>query len=143
MQVGFSIHGDQTAERGFRRLARGADDLRDPLGQLEDEILADVQRQFQTEGFGRWKVLSPAYEAWKERVAPGRPMLVLTGSLRQYLTSEQSVQVAGDRLRALLPAELYKLEGRGISTAGTADRANEVFESWLSGLVRESFRGRD
>lgn len=47
-------------------------------------------RQFAAEGSaetGRWSPLSPPYKRYKDRVRPGRPILVFNGDLKQEMTS--------------------------------------------------------
>jgi len=40
------------------------------------------------EGRSRWEALSPRYKQWKDAMAPGQPILVLTGEMRASLTQE-------------------------------------------------------
>lgn len=48
-------------------------------------------KQFDSEGYGpaagSWAALSTKYAAWKSKAAPGAPLLVLSGKLREALTS--------------------------------------------------------
>ena len=50
----------------------------------------EVSKQFEGRGVGpqsgSWAALSSKYAAWKERVTPGRPLLVLSGALGAALT---------------------------------------------------------
>ena len=40
------------------------------------------------EGRSAWEQLSPQYKQWKDAMAPGQPILVLTGEMRASLTQE-------------------------------------------------------
>lgn len=55
---------------------------------------AAVAAQFSAEGdgpvMGAWADLSPDYAAWKAGAAPGSPLLVLSGRMRDALTSPAS-----------------------------------------------------
>ena len=47
-------------------------------------------RQFKEQGSvetGKWSPLSPPYARWKERVRPGRPILVFDGDLKRDMTT--------------------------------------------------------
>lgn len=74
-------------------LARFRDNIADALPAFE--AMADHQatvntRQFNTRGaYGgtRWAPLSPAYGAWKARNHPGKPLLELSGDLRDSFTT--------------------------------------------------------
>lgn len=64
-----------------------------------------VGEQFEARGkgpSGSWAALSTKYAAWKERVAPGRPLLVLTGALGAALTDSADAgarrDISGDSL---------------------------------------------
>ena len=55
---------------------------------------AAEERQFAAEGQGpnrgHWAPLTDAYAAWKAQVAPGNPILELSGRMREALTSSSS-----------------------------------------------------
>lgn len=53
------------------------------------------------EGLRKWAALSPEYARWKARVAPGAPILTLTGRLRRSLagqTADSIVEIDDFRL---------------------------------------------
>jgi hypothetical protein len=56
------------------------DNLSVPLSQIGENLRANITGQFATEGqvgiSGKWAPLSATYGAWKERHAPGTPILV-------------------------------------------------------------------
>jgi phage gpG-like protein len=71
---------------------RFADEIADlrPLMELFGDVFrSQMTQQFASEGrhgSGGWAALSPAYEKWKREHYPGRPIGVLTGSLRSAMT---------------------------------------------------------
>jgi hypothetical protein len=64
----------------FINFAGKVDDLSMPLTQVGANLRERIAGQFSSEGAGgysgEWAPLSPAYGAWKERHAPGTPILV-------------------------------------------------------------------
>ena len=60
---------------------------------LHDEI----RRVFETEGYGTWPPLSPGYAARKRSIAPGKPILQLTGA---YFRAATSRSAQGSRVSA-------------------------------------------
>ena len=61
--------------------------------KIRDDFLGEVATSFKSRGrsTGRsWAPLSPTYKAWKDSAYPGRPLLVLTGRLRESLTNARS-----------------------------------------------------
>ena len=65
-------------------------DLADEMGEIDERlnsldlkdlipvIVEEVVRVFESEGYGQWPALSPAYQAWKSANYPGQPILRLT-----------------------------------------------------------------
>jgi hypothetical protein len=144
MRVWVEIEGDRKTERGLDRFGRRVTDMSEPMGALGDEMLASIDRQFATEGGGRWKPLDDAYSRWKQKHHPA-PMLVLTGSLRRYLAGRRSVTVGprGVSWRGLPPGELYKLEDRPVWPQVGRVEAHTALERWLRETAREAFPGHD
>ena len=64
-------------------------DLADNIGEIDERlnsldlndlvpvIVEEVVRVFETEGYGQWPALSPAYKEWKAANYPGQPILRL------------------------------------------------------------------
>ena len=64
-------------------------DLADEIGEIDERlnsldlkdlvpvIVDEVVRVFETEGYGQWPALSPAYKEWKAANYPGQPILRL------------------------------------------------------------------
>ena len=64
-------------------------DLADEMGEIDERlnsldlndlvpvIVEEVVRVFETEGYGQWPALSPAYKEWKAANYPGQPILRL------------------------------------------------------------------
>lgn len=85
-------------QRMMVALERGGTDLSDFARFVFPKMVpifeAEVARQFAAEGQGpnrgSWAELSPAYGEWKEAHYPGKPILELTGKLREALTSSSA-----------------------------------------------------
>lgn len=80
--------------------AETADVSRHILPRLVPVLEAGAAAQFDAEGrgpiSGAWAPLSPKYAAYKQKVAPGAPILVLTGRLRDALTNGSSANALRD-----------------------------------------------
>lgn len=81
--------GMKPVAHDLRRLAVNARNMKPAMEQVAQLAVDAVRDQFETEGshFGesQWAALSPRYKVWKQRVAPGKPILELTGKLRRYV----------------------------------------------------------
>lgn len=88
----FEVRPDETQfARTFSRWADQIDDLQPAFEQITQSFYEGEERQFASQGAagsGGWKPLSSAYKKWKDRRYPGRPLLVMTGALRDALTSK-------------------------------------------------------
>jgi len=88
--ITFEVAGVQQLNRTLGVMASNVQDLTGVWDDLRDDFLQGEAEQFDSEGgaaSGGWEALSPAYAAWKEMAAPGRPILMLTGRLRASLTN--------------------------------------------------------
>ena len=59
-------------------------------GKIRDDFLDEVGESFSSRGRStgtQWAPLSPVYAAWKNSAYPGRPLLVLTGRMRESFDS--------------------------------------------------------
>ena len=83
------VLGEEQVARVLDGVEYRAQDMR-PIWQILAEDFYQVEEeQFATEGgfSGGWAELSERYKVWKEAHYPGRPILVLTGALREAITS--------------------------------------------------------
>lgn len=82
--------------RGIPEAKRPVERLTAALSRF-DWFWADVlqaftereRRWFDAEGEGDWAPLSPTYAAWKAMAFPGQPLMVLSGDMRDQLTSPE------------------------------------------------------
>lgn len=95
--------GRSTAEfqKEIAQVGQRARDLTVPLRQFIPIWFRQEKQVFAAQGIPRWPQLSPAYESWKNRVAPGRPILQLSGDLYRSLTSMTSQTIAEAHPRSL------------------------------------------
>jgi phage gpG-like protein len=114
-----TVQGEQRLRQALNRLATSIQDY-SPAWKPITQIFRDAMRgQFATggaRGGKKWAPLSRAYSRWKERVAPGRPILVLTGDLVLSLTSRtgdtiQNEQPLSLALGTTLPYAKYHQNG--------------------------------
>lgn len=80
------VSGDGPSEEQIRRLAAQLSDLRGFWPKVVPLFIVWMRLQFESEGayFGRpWAPLSPEYRVQKERLAPGKGILVFAGGIRQ------------------------------------------------------------
>lgn len=98
----FELEGVEVFSRAFNRLEQGIDDFRSIWPNVAKEFYAIEHEQFASEGAhgasGKWAPLSPAYRKWKETHFPGQPILKLTHSLYESLTSPDA------------PASIFRIE---------------------------------
>lgn len=105
--------------RAFSRFGENVKDLSPVWQVLADDFLKVERDQFVSEGqsgSGGWVPLSPGYAAWKAKHAPGRPLLVQSGKLRQSLTErggEHIEEIRADSLRlgTEVPYAIYHQKG--------------------------------
>ena len=96
----FELAGEVFYSRMFELAAEEARDLSEPLEQAGHVVLGAVAQQFATEGrrAGGWPPLSPRYAAWKARHYPGRPILVLTGAMKEAALDPRAIQTSPRRM---------------------------------------------
>lgn len=80
----------------FEKIPRALEDFHNDIDdwsrflrqKFTPTYLEDVNTNFQTEGskVGGWEGLDPAYEAWKEKFYPGRPLNVLKRRILQSVS---------------------------------------------------------
>lgn len=79
--------GTEKFIRGFNRYNAQMKDLREPLNAIADDFYKVEARNFRGGGVPeKFQPLSPRYAARKAKIAPGRPIMVLHGNLRNALT---------------------------------------------------------
>lgn len=87
VELSFQMLGKEVFVRGFNRYAHKVQDWREAFEQVWQNYIDINRRNFQRGGYPqRFKSLSPAYRAWKDKHYPGRPILTLTGDLRRSMT---------------------------------------------------------
>ncbi|MFT4471703.1 phage virion morphogenesis protein [Arthrobacter sulfonylureivorans] len=73
----------------LERYSSRAGDAEPMFQGMADQVAAENLQQFTALGayYGaRWKPLSPRYAAWKKKRYPSKPLMVLSGLLRESLT---------------------------------------------------------
>ena len=86
---------EDDADRELRLVAAGLGDLRSFWPMLVPVVTGWWRRQFETEGAfagSPWARLSPGYAIQKAARAPGKPILQLTGRMKQEVSRPQRRQ---------------------------------------------------
>jgi len=76
---------------GLEKWSKLIKDWRPIWRDVERLFLKHEQRQFKTKGLAtgpEWAPLSENYKQWKKKHAPGKPLLVFTGTLKEALTKK-------------------------------------------------------
>jgi phage gpG-like protein len=74
--------------------SRHIKDFRDLWPDIVEAFTRREELWFSKEGEGTWPALSPDYAAWKSIVHPGKPKLVLSGSLKESLVNPSRAKLA-------------------------------------------------
>lgn len=88
--LSFIVEGDDRLSAAMQRLDLTFKDFR-PLFIEASKLFYEFEAEaFESEGtssrIGQWEGLTRQYARWKEKVAPGKPLLELTGALKASLT---------------------------------------------------------
>lgn len=101
LEIRYAV-GDKDDELAMQRMVSAFERLDGDFSDFGKHVFpkliplfeAETKRQFNDEGSGpnrgHWAPLSPAYAAWKSRVAPGKPINELSGRMREALTESSS-----------------------------------------------------
>jgi len=84
------------------RLGGHISDFRELFLMQQAEVIRVVRKQFESEGAylgSPWASLHPRYAAWKEQHAPGRPIGVLSGEMRDLAEDGALFNFDVDRTR--------------------------------------------
>jgi phage gpG-like protein len=101
LDIRYTIHGQddklavENIALAFEKAAAGVKDFERYLfPKLSRVFEAQEERQFAAEGAGphrgRWLPLTEVYAEWKGQHAPGNPLLVLSGRMKEALTQSSS-----------------------------------------------------
>lgn len=162
LTVTFDVAGEGQFVRAFEAYDHELRDLSDPFEDVADHLVRVVGEQFVSEGAhglgAKWEPLSPGYEEWKDEHYPGRPLLVLSGAMRdaylvhgtRELTADRLVWGVTDQTATTDDGDLIRIAeyatahqtGRGvvpqrkIIALNTMDRRqmDRIFVHWLNGL---------
>lgn len=88
MTFSFNFYGVEQIKSKLNRFANEISSYKEVFEDISEDFFEIEKRQFSSEG-GRskkWYDLSPTYATWKNKNFPGRPILVLTGELKESLT---------------------------------------------------------
>jgi len=91
-ELNLVVEGDVQLLRSFRKFADNVKDLSEAFREIAQDFHQTVERkQFESEGAygsGGWAPLSEEYASWKAKNFPGRPLMVLSGDLKESLMGE-------------------------------------------------------
>jgi hypothetical protein len=127
VEITLEVAGETQLAHAFEATAREADDLSEPLARYGEYLIAEVGRQFGTEGAQSgepWQRLTRAYDAWKLEHYGGRPILVQSGAMRSAALSPRAVTVTPRRL-------VYEIDDANVS-GGTRSEHDRVDRGQLA-----------
>ena len=105
VRIGIAGTGMGAVTHDLERLAVNARNMKPAMEQVAQLAVDATREQFEREGahFGdsEWAPLTPRYKARKQRLAPGKPILELTGKLKRTVAPTSAPQ-----------AGFYKANGR-------------------------------
>jgi phage gpG-like protein len=96
VDIVFDIRGDEQLRRSLSRFGEHAKDLSEPFREIVKDFYKVEKKQFESEGgygSGGWQPLSPRYAAWKAKKHPGRPLMVVSGLLKESLLGENPYSI--------------------------------------------------
>lgn len=106
VEITLQVDGDDALRQAFAKLEQSLRDLSKPLEKAGDVFYTFEKDAFDSEGAssaaGRWSPLTRQYARWKEAVAPGKPILELSGAMRDAMTGPDSP----DSYRRISPNEI-------------------------------------
>lgn len=83
----YIIANDKQFADALNKAAERVSNLRVAFKRIQDDWIKANKAQFSLKGSGQYPPLSPAYAAWKQKTHPGKPILVLSGRLRDSMTT--------------------------------------------------------
>lgn len=89
MRLTLTVDNQAQFDGAFDVLTESLSDLRPVWPEIELQFYRAELEQFNSEGArggARWQALSPKYARRKAKLAPGKPILELTGRLKRSLT---------------------------------------------------------
>jgi len=115
-QFRVEVKGEEQIARAFSRFGESVSDLSEAFREIADDFHKIEANQFESEGgygSGGWKPLSVAYA---KRKPLGRPLLVLSGLMKESLVGEtpysiEKIQPLEARLGTKVPYAIYHQTG--------------------------------
>ena len=104
LNLRLTIKGETRLAQAFNRLARSIQNYRPAWPAITALYRQMMSEQFDSQGSRggrRWVPLSPAYKRWKDIVAPGMPILVLSGKMKASLVGR-----TGDTIEQFRPSSV-------------------------------------
>lgn len=83
--IRFSVEGIELLNTTLVSLRHSIENLHIPFADVREEFQRIQMQWFESQGRGSWSPLSPGYALWKSINFPGRPLLVLSGDLKDAL----------------------------------------------------------
>lgn len=119
LNFGFEVTGEKQIARAFAVIIQETEDFRPVFKTLADHFRAYEKEAFMSKGASsgtKWEPLSSAYDKWKKRHYPGRPLLWLTGTLFKSLTGRGSLLQLENLMAVygtIVPYAIYHQLGAG------------------------------
>lgn len=101
-QLSFEIAGEDKILKTIDGIGERVKDFSPAFENISQDFYRLMKQQFTIGGYTPWQPLTDKYAAWKARVAPGQPIMVLFGGMRDSLTT----QTARGSINNISPREL-------------------------------------
>lgn len=88
--VSYNVDNDKRFRNALDKAIKDVGNLRFAMGEISRDIFKNTIKNFILAGFGKYPPLSPTYIKAKRKLAPGAPILVLSGRLKASVTGNGS-----------------------------------------------------
>jgi phage gpG-like protein len=90
--INITLDGVGTVKKRINKITGKIKDLKPAFEKIGDDFRKTEDRVFKGQGYygsrPGWKPLSPEYRSWKDKHYPGKPILQMTGDLRNSLATK-------------------------------------------------------
>ncbi len=86
----YNVDNDKKFRNALDKAIAAVTDLRFAMGEISRDIFKNTTKNFILKGTGKYPPLNPKYAAYKKRAAPGAPILVFSGALKDSVTGSGS-----------------------------------------------------
>jgi len=150
IEFNFDVDGEPQLRRWLDLTADSVNDFSTIFKKLGEDFRetqkAVFKKQGANEGLPGWKPLSRGYKKWKDKHYPGKPILTLTGAMKQSLTrknnsnhieriSKNTFEIGTKDFKAII----HQRGGRKLPKRKVVDLSEPQKRRWVQIAHREIF----